>query len=104
MNKRRSGWHETMGRLKCVLLRSPAPGVQASGQGDDLLVQQLRRFASEAQPPSTARGRQALMAEVSRQRNARFEQKGRPMIGRLFGARGVALLATAGIFVVGAAT
>lgn len=85
-------------------LRDVDPELQQEVAAERQLMQQLGRFASESAPADPSVGRAAFLSAVARQRSESVEEGRIPMIGQLLGARGLALLAAAGIFAGGAVT
>jgi hypothetical protein len=86
-------------------VRDIDPDLRAAFDADRQLIAQLRDLASRSVPAAPAAGRARLLAAVAARNlesSNRTEQSS--MIGRLLTARGLALIAVAGIFAGGAAT
>ena len=81
-----------------------APELISVFTADQELIQQLGRLALDSRPLEPARGRASFLASVTRHRNTAPAKERTAMIGRRLGARGLAVLAAAGIFVGGAVT
>jgi hypothetical protein len=80
------------------------PALRAALDADQPLIQQLRRLSAESGPVNPAIGRATLLSEVARKKSHAPEMGQTTMMGRLLTSRGLALLATAGIFAGGAVT
>ena len=85
-------------------LRDVSPELHQAFAADQQLRLQLGRVASSNAPADQAIGRAAFLSAVARQKSESLEEERRPMIGQILGARGLALLAAAGIFAGGAIT
>jgi hypothetical protein len=80
------------------------PALQQEFAADQQLMQQLGRFASQSAPANAEMGRATFLTAVARQRSESLEKERRHLFGHTLGARGLALLAAAGIFAGGAIT
>ena len=85
-------------------LRDVDPEVQREFAADQWVRRQLGGLTSQRAPANPEIGRASLLAAVARQRSDSLQEERRTMTGRLLGAKGLALLAVAGIFAGGAAT
>lgn len=80
------------------------PALRNTLDADQQLMRQLGRVAARSGPVNPAIGRAMLLSEVARKKSHTPEKEGNTMIGKLLTMRGLALLATAGIFAGGAVT
>jgi len=85
-------------------LQAVDPELQQEFAADQQIMQQLGRLADHSAPVNPAIGRAMLLSAVVQKQNQSSEKERRPMIGQLLSAKGLALLAAAGIFAGGAAT
>ncbi|TAK67192.1 MAG: hypothetical protein EPO22_03150 [Dehalococcoidia bacterium] len=86
-------------------VRDIDPGLRAAFDADRQLIAELGDLASRSTPANPAIGRAGLLAAVAARNLESPGRTGQPsMIGRFLTGRGLALIATAGIFAGGAAT
>ncbi len=85
-------------------VRDIDPDLRAAFDADRQLIDTLGDLASRSMPVSPAIGRAKLLAAVAARNSQSPDNQGASMIGRFLTGRGLALLATAGIFAGGAAT
>ena len=113
MNVRFLGQNDRLARLAELhraaeeggAIRDIDPDLRAAFDADRQLIETLGDLASRSMPASPAIGRAKLLAAVAARNSQSPENLGpTSMIGRLLTGRGLALVATAGIFAGGAAT
>ncbi len=85
-------------------VRDIDPDLRAAFDADRQLIDTLGDLASRSMPAGPAIGRAKLLAAVAARNSQSPDNMEASMIGRLLTGRGLALIATAGIFAGGAAT